>query len=48
MSRGSMLQDNFIVAKSGVMRITKDRRYLEMNLTDGWRYQERGDRYSKF
>jgi lipopolysaccharide export system permease protein len=44
--KGGMLQDNFIVAKNGVMSITNDRRYLEMKLTDGWRYQERGDRYS--
>ena len=41
---GSALQDNFIVAKSGVMRITPDRRYLEMDLRDGWRYQEKGNR----
>lgn len=44
--KGSSLQDNFIVAKSGVMRITDNRRYLEMKLRDGWRYQERGERYS--
>ena len=44
--RGGMLQDNFIVARHGVMSITSDRRYLVMRLTDGWRYQERGDRYS--
>lgn len=44
--RGGALQDNFIVAKSGVMRITNDSRYLEMTLKDGWRYQERGERYS--
>jgi lipopolysaccharide export system permease protein len=44
--KGSSLQDNFIVAKSGVMRITDNRRYLEMRLKDGWRYQERGERYS--
>ncbi len=44
--RGGMLQDNFIVAKNGVMSITDDRRYLQMKLKDGWRYQERGDRYS--
>jgi lipopolysaccharide export system permease protein len=35
------VQDNFIIAKSGVMRVTKDKRYLEFNLFDGWRYQER-------
>ena len=28
---GSPLQDNFISAESGVMRITEDRRYLEMD-----------------
>jgi lipopolysaccharide export system permease protein len=44
--KGSSLQDNFIVARSGVMRITDNRRYLEMRLKDGWRYQERGERYS--
>jgi lipopolysaccharide export system permease protein len=44
--RGGVLQDNFIVAKSGVMSVSKNRRYLEMKLKDGWRYQERGDRYS--
>jgi len=44
---GSALQDNFIIAKSGVMRITEDRRYLEMNLVDGWRYQEKGQRGEK-
>lgn len=39
------LQDNFIIAKSGVMRTTPDKRYLEFFLRDGWRYQERADRY---
>ncbi len=39
------LQDNFIMAKSGVMRVSDNKRYLEFNLHDGWRYQERGDRY---
>jgi lipopolysaccharide export system permease protein len=38
----STLQDNFIVAKSGIMRTTADKRYLEFNLYDGWRYQEKG------
>ena len=36
------VQDNFIIAKSGVMRVTEDKRYLEFNLKDGWRYEERG------
>jgi len=35
-------QDNFIIAKSGVMRVSDNKRYLEFNLRDGWRYQERG------
>lgn len=37
------LQDNFISAKSGVMRVSADKRFLEFNLKDGWRYEERGD-----
>ncbi len=42
--RGGPLQDNFIVADRGVMRITDNRRYLEMQLQNGWRYEERGQR----
>lgn len=41
------LQDNFIIAKSGVMRMAGNKRVLEFNLKDGWRYQEKGDRYDK-
>ena len=41
--QGNPLQDNFIIAKSGIMRILENKRYLEFNLKDGWRYQERGD-----
>lgn len=37
------LQDNFISAESGVMRVSADKRFLEFNLQDGWRYEERGD-----
>jgi len=44
--KGGPLQDNFIVAKHGLMRITDNRRFLEMKLYDGWRYEERGERYS--
>jgi len=44
--KGGILQDNFIVAKNGVMKITDNRRYLEMKLKDGWHYQENGDRTS--
>ena len=41
--QANQLQDNFITARSGVMRVTADKRYLEFNLHDGWRYQERGE-----
>ena len=40
------LQDNIIIARSGVMRISDNKRYLEFNLKDGWRYQEKSDRGS--
>lgn len=36
-------QDNFIIAKDGVMRVSDNKRYLEFNLRDGWRYEERGN-----
>ena len=39
------IQDNFIIAKKAVMRVTEDKRFLEFNLLDGWRYQERGNYY---
>jgi len=35
------LQDNFIVASDGIMRASADKRFLEFNLKNGWRYQER-------
>lgn len=41
--QNNALQDNFIVAKSGVMRFSEGKRYLEFHLRDGWRYQERAD-----
>ncbi len=41
--QGGTLQDNFISAKSGIMRVTEDKRFLEFNLKDGWRYQEKGN-----
>ncbi len=44
--QGNPLQDNFLIAESGVMRVTEDKRFLEFNLKNGWRYQERGDFYS--
>lgn len=43
--QGNPLQDNFIIAKTGVMRVTENKRFLEFNLKDGWRYQERGNYY---
>lgn len=36
------LQDNFIVASDGVMRIASNKRDLEFYLKNGWRYEERG------
>lgn len=37
------LQDNCIVAESGVMKISADKKFLEFNLQKGFRYQERGN-----
>jgi len=45
--QGNPLQDNFIIAESGVMRITGNKRFLEFNLKNGWRYQERGNAYTQ-
>ncbi len=36
------LQDNFIAASDGIMRISENKRYLEFILKNGWRYEERG------
>jgi len=38
------LQDHILVAESGIMRVSKDKRYLEFLLKNGWRYSERGSR----
>lgn len=38
------LQDNIIIAKSGVMKVSDDKRFLEFKLQNGWRYSERGAR----
>jgi lipopolysaccharide export system permease protein len=43
--QSNLLQDNFIIAKSGVMRVSANKRFLEFNLKDGWRYEEKGDKY---
>lgn len=37
-----VLQDNFIVATDGVMRIADNKKDLEFLLKNGWRYEERG------
>ena len=37
------LQDNSIIAKKGIMKISDDKRFLEFNLENGFRYQERGN-----
>ncbi len=42
--RNRALQDYVMIARSGVMRITKDKRFLEFVLKDGWRYEEGGPR----
>ncbi len=36
------LQDNMIMAEWGVMRVSKDKKFLEFIMYNGWRYQERG------
>lgn len=40
------LQDNFIVATDGIMRVSENKRYMEFILKNGWRYEERGNQYS--
>ncbi len=40
------LQDNLMVAESGIMRVTNDKRFMEFKLRNGWRYEERGSRYN--
>lgn len=39
-------QDNIVTAEKGIMRISADKRFLEFTLINGWRYEERGNRYS--
>ncbi|MBZ4189866.1 LptF/LptG family permease [Niabella beijingensis] len=38
------LQDNFIIAKNGLMKPSPDKRFLDIVFRDGSRYQERGSR----
>lgn len=40
--QNNYLQDNFIIAKSGVMRKSADNLFLDFVLKDGIRYQEKG------
>ena len=44
--KGNYLQDNLILADSGSMKVSKDKRYLEFNLRNGSRYEEKGSRNS--
>lgn len=37
-----VLQDNFIIATDGIMRIADNKKDLEFLLKNGWRYEERG------
>jgi lipopolysaccharide export system permease protein len=38
------LQDFSMIAESGTMRVSDDKKFLEFNLKNGWRYQEKGNR----
>lgn len=38
------LQDFSMVAESGTMRVSDDKKFLEFDLHNGWRYQEKGSR----
>ncbi|ULQ58396.1 LptF/LptG family permease [Flavihumibacter rivuli] len=42
--RNFNLQDNIIIARKGIMKVSDDKRFLEFKLEDGWRYEERGSR----
>ena len=42
----TLLQDNAIVAQSGKMSVSSDKKFLEFNLKNGWNYQEKGPRNS--
>jgi len=41
--QSNVIQDNCIVAEKGVMNISSDNNYLEFNLENGYRYQEKGN-----
>ncbi len=40
------LQDNILTAQSGVMRISADKHFMEFELYNGWRYEEKGNNFS--
>ncbi len=40
---GNGIQDNFLIAKDGIMKASKDRRFLDIVFKNGWQYQERGN-----
>jgi lipopolysaccharide export system permease protein len=42
----TLLQDNAIVAQSGKMSVSPDKKFLEFNLKNGWNYQYKGPRNS--
>lgn len=39
--QSSGMQDNFIIASDGVMRVSENKRYMDFILKNGWRYEER-------
>ena len=41
--QNNSVQDNCIVAEKGIMKVSDDEKYLEFNLENGFRYQERGN-----
>ena len=43
--QGNPVQDNCIIAEKGTMKISDDKNFLEFNLENGFRYQERGNPY---
>lgn len=43
--QGGTVQDNAITAEKGTMTVSADKNFLEFNLENGYRYQERGNAY---
>ena len=40
------LQDYSLIAESGIMKVSDDKRSLEFDLRNGWRYEEKGNKYT--